>query len=117
MKSAPGPQTRWEALQDLLRRGLYGASLSAASALLGLLLMRNGLASVLAGLNFAGTALCCLAGAMVLGTSRTTGAEAAAQNRLGRAAPGIQWPLAPMLVALIAAGVCFGLAWVGRLWS
>lgn len=89
----------------------------AVSALLGLLLFRNGLASVLAGFNFAGTVLCVVAGAMALGSSRTAGAEAAALNRLGRAAPGIQWPLAPMLVALIAAGVCFGVAGLIGLWK
>ncbi|WP_216323998.1 hypothetical protein [Deinococcus aestuarii] len=117
MKSSLEPRTRWAALGDPLRRGaLYGVGFGAVSALLGLLLFRNGLASVLAGLNFAGTVLCVLAGAMALGTSRTAGAEAAAQNKLGRAAPGIEWPLAPMLAALIAAGVCFGLAWVGGLW-
>ncbi|WP_102127244.1 hypothetical protein [Deinococcus planocerae] len=117
MNSSTEPRNRWAALGDLLQRGaLYGVGFGAVCALLGLLLFRNGLASVLAGFNFAGTALCVLAGAMALGASRTAGAEATARGKLGRAAPGIQWPLAPMLVALIAAGVCFGLAWVGGLW-
>ncbi|GAA5511568.1 hypothetical protein Dcar01_00279 [Deinococcus carri] len=117
MKASVTPRTGWQALANLLKRGaLYGGAASVLGALLGDLLIQHGRHGVLTGLNLAGILLCILAGSFAQGSFGVQSGVAMSQARLGTAAPQMQWPLASMLVALLAAGVCFLLAWLGSGW-
>lgn len=117
MNTSAEPQTRWVMLRDLLKRGMvYGGGAGGLGALLGYLFIEQGWSGVLSGLNIAGILLCVLAGLSVWGAFGSQGAVAAAQGRLGNASPGVQWPLLSTLVALVAAGLCFLLAWLGSGW-
>lgn len=119
MRLAPDspPQSRWDALRGLLGRGLMtGLGVALAAALVGHLLIRPGWEGVRLGLNSAGTLLCVLAGSFVMGASDSQEAAAHSRGRLGQATERISWPLAALTVTLLAAGLCFGLAWlVGRI--
>ncbi|GAA5532219.1 hypothetical protein [Deinococcus aluminii] len=116
MKPSVEPQRRWAALWDLLKRGsLYGGGASLLGALLGYLFIQHGRHGVLTGLNIAGILLCILAGSFVQGSFGSQNAVAFSQARLGDVPARVQWPLMSTFVALMAAGVCFLLAWLGRL--
>ncbi|ANE44027.1 hypothetical protein [Deinococcus puniceus] len=112
MTNSLQPQSRWQAAAELAGRGiLYGLGAAAVGAGLGYALGR-GLPGALAGLNWAGIVLCLLAGLMIKGSFDTSAAEAAGRGRLGQGTRRAELPFAPMLLALVAGGVCFVLAWL-----
>ncbi|UQN05581.1 hypothetical protein [Deinococcus sp. QL22] len=103
-------QSRGQAMAELLVRGsLYGLGAAAVGAGLGSAL---GLTGALEGLNWAGILLWILAGLMVKGSFGTAAAEAAGRGRLGQGTRRAELPFAPMLLALVAGGVCFVMAWL-----
>ncbi|WP_104991124.1 hypothetical protein [Deinococcus sp. NW-56] len=107
------PQTRWDVLRGLLGRGLLtGVGVALAAALVGHFLIRPGWEGVRLGLNGAGTLLCVLAGSLAMGAFDSQEATAYSRGRLGEGTERIHWPLAALTVSLLAAGLCFGLAWL-----
>lgn len=115
MSLAPdGPsQSRWDVLRGLLGRGLLtGLGAALVAALVGHFLIRPGWEGVRLGLNGAGTLLCVLAGSFAMGAFGVQDATSAHRGRLGQATERIHWPLAALTVTLLAAGLCFGLAWL-----
>ncbi|MCP2012971.1 hypothetical protein L1280_000099 [Deinococcus sp. HSC-46F16] len=107
------PESRWDVLRGLLGRGLViGLGVALAAALVGHFLIRPGWEGVRLGLNSAGTLMCVLAGSFVIGAFDSQEATASSRGRLGEGTERMGWPLAALTVSLLAAGVCFGLAWL-----
>lgn len=112
MSGAAKPQSRGQAIAEVLVRGsLYGVGATALGAGIGYL-RGHGLAGVLDGLNWAGFAMWMLAGLITYGSMGTSGAEMEARSRLGEAIRTDGLPFAPILLALIAGSVCFVVAWL-----
>ncbi|MPY66219.1 hypothetical protein F8S09_05830 [Deinococcus sp. SDU3-2] len=106
-------ESRWDALRGLLGHGLLiGLGVALAAALVGHFLIQPGWEGVRLGLNGAGTLLCVLAGSFAMGASDSQEATSFHRGRLGQATERIHWPLAALTVSLLAAGLCFGLAWL-----
>lgn len=111
MSGTINSQSRGQAVAELLWRGsLYGLGAAALSAGLGYWRGQT-LAGALDGLNWGGILLWVLAGAMIYGSIGTSSAEVELRSRLGEATKLDTLPFAPMLLALIAGGVCFLVAW------
>lgn len=97
----------------LLGRGLLvGSGIALAAALVGHFLIRPGGEGVRLGLNGAGTLMCVLAGSFAMGAFDSQEATAYSRGRLGQGTERISWPIAALIFSLLAAGLCFGLAWL-----